>query len=135
MQALVVAAADHQAARELIDDDDFAVLDHIVDVLFHDTVGLDGLVDVVGQRHVLGSGQVLDLEVFLGLFDASGGQGAGLVLLVHNVIAVGLLVGLHLVFQLDHHALAQGADEAVHLRVQAGRASSMRMESTSSTMA
>ena len=121
MQALVVAAADHQAARELIDDDDLAVLDHIVDVLFHDTVGLDGLVDVVGQRHVLGSGQVLDLEVFLGLFDASGGQGASLVLFVHNVIAVGLLVGLHLVFQLDHHALAQGADETVHLRVQAGR--------------
>ena len=75
---------------------------------------------MVGQGHVLGGGQVLDLEVFLGLLDALGRQGAGLVLFVHDVIAIGLLIGLHLVFQLHHHALAQGADKAVHLGVQAG---------------
>ena len=120
MQALVVPAADHQAARELIDDDDFAVLHDVVNVPLHHAVGLDGLIDVVGEGHILSSGEVLDLEIFLRLLDALGGQGAGLVLLVHDVIAVGLLVSLQLVFQLDHDALAQGADEAVHLRVQAG---------------
>ena len=75
---------------------------------------------MVGQGHVLCGGQVLDLEVFLGLLDALCGQGAGLVLFVHDIIAVGLLIGLHLIFQLDHHAFVQGADEAVHLGVQAG---------------
>ena len=120
MQALVVAAADHQTAGELVHDDDLAVLHHIVDVLLHDTVGLDGLVDVVGQGHVLGGGQVLDVEVGLGLLDAAGRQGAGLVLFVHNVIAVGLLVGGDFIFQLHHHALAQSAGKAVHLGVQAG---------------
>ena len=121
VQALVVAAADHQAAGELVHDDDLAVLDHVVDVLFHDAVGLDGLLDVVDQGHVLGGGQVFDLEIVLGLFDAAGGQGGGLVLFVHHVIAVGLVVGLLLAFQLHHHALAQGADELVHLAVQGGR--------------
>ena len=32
VEALVVAAAQHQAAGEFVDDDDFAVLDHVVDV-------------------------------------------------------------------------------------------------------
>ena len=120
MQALVVSAADHQAARELIDDDDFAVLHDVVNVPLHHAVGLDGLIDVVGEGHILSGSEVLDLEIFLRLLDALGGQGAGLVLLVHDVIAVGLLVSLQLVFQLDHDALAQGADKAGHLCVQAG---------------
>jgi hypothetical protein len=55
VQAFVVAAADHQAAGELVHDDDLAVLDDVVDVPLHDAVGLDRLVDVVGDRHVLGS--------------------------------------------------------------------------------
>ena len=121
MQTLVVAAADHQASGELVHDDDLTVLDHIVDIPLHHAVGLDGLIDVVGKGHVLGGGKVLDLEVGFGLLDAAGGQGAGLVLFVHDVIAVGLLIGGDFVFQLHHHALAQGAHEAVHLGVQAGR--------------
>ena len=120
MQAFVVAAADHQTAGELVHDDDLTILDHIVDILLHHAVSLDGLIDVVGQGHILSSGQVLDLEVFLGLLDALGSQGAGLVLFIHDIIAVGPLIGLPLIFQLDHHTLVQGADEAVHLGVQAG---------------
>ena len=120
MQTLVVPAADHQTSGELVHDDDLTILDHIVDIPLHDTVSLDGLVDVVGQGHVLGGGQVLDVEVGLGLLDAAGRQGTGLVLFVHNVIAVGLLVGGDFIFQLHHHALAQSAGKAVHLGVQAG---------------
>ena len=41
MQALGVPAAEHQTAGELIDDDDLAVLDDVVDVALHDAVGLD----------------------------------------------------------------------------------------------
>ena len=39
MQALVVAAAEHQAAGELVHDDDLTVLDHIVHVPLHDAAG------------------------------------------------------------------------------------------------
>ena len=121
MEALVVTAADHQATGKLIDDEHFAVLHDVINVALHHTVGLDGLIDVVGEGHILCGSEVLDLEIFLGLLDALSRQGAGLVLFVHDVIAVSLLVGLHLVFQLDHDALAQSADEAVHLGIQAGR--------------
>ena len=117
MQTLVVAAADHQTAGELIHDDDLTILDHVIDIPLHDAIGLDGLINVMGEGHVLGGGKVLNLEVGFGLLDAAGGQGAGLVLLVNDVITVGLLIGGDFVFQLHHHALAQGAHEAVHLRV------------------
>ena len=43
MEALVIPAAVHQAACELIDDDDLAVLDHIVDIPLHNAPGLHGL--------------------------------------------------------------------------------------------
>ena len=41
MQTLGVAAAEHETAGELVDDDDLAVLDDVVDVALHDAVGLD----------------------------------------------------------------------------------------------
>ena len=40
---------------ELVHDDHLAVLDDVVDVLLHHAVGLDGLVDVVGQVEFSGS--------------------------------------------------------------------------------
>ena len=39
MQALVIAAAEHQAAGKLVHDDDLTVLDHIVHVPLHDAPG------------------------------------------------------------------------------------------------
>ena len=121
MQAFVVAAADHQTAGELVHDDDLTILDHVIDVPLHHAVSLDGLIDVMGKGHVLGGGKVLDLEVGFRFLDAAGSQGTGLVLFVHDVIAVGLLVGRDFILQLHHYALAQGAHKAVHLCVQAGR--------------
>ena len=38
MQALVVAAADHQTAGELVHDDDLTILDHVIDVPLHHAV-------------------------------------------------------------------------------------------------
>ena len=121
MQTLVVPAADHQTSGELVHDDDLTVLDHIVNVPLHHAVGLDSLINVVGKGHVLGGGKVLYLKIGFSLFDAGSGQGAGLVLFVHNVITIGLFVGGDLILQFHHHALVQGAHKAVHLRVQAGR--------------
>ena len=53
MQTLVVAAAEHQTAGELIDNDDLAVTDNIVHIALHDAARLDGLIDIVLERGVL----------------------------------------------------------------------------------
>ena len=67
MQTLAVAAAEHQSAGELVDDDDLTVLDDVVDIALHRAVSLDGLVDVVRDGGVFGIGEVLKAEVLLGL--------------------------------------------------------------------
>src|SRR5699024_9308578 len=113
VQTVVVAAAVHQTAGELVDDDDLAILDDVVGVTVHDAPGLDGLVDVVAQAHVVGVGKVVHLEPGFGLLDAALGQGSALALFVHDVVAVHLLLGLHLVFQLDDDALFQGLGKVV----------------------
>ena len=114
VQAVGVAAAEHQTAGELVDDDDLAVLDHVVDVLLHDTVGLDGLVDVVGEGAVGGIGQVVHMEELLRLGDAAGGEHSGLGLLVDDIVGIDVGVLFLLVVHLDHNLLFQAGDE--HLR-------------------
>src|SRR5262249_10451354 len=57
------AAAWHQASGELVDDDDFAVLHHVVDVAVEDDMGAKRLVQVVEHLHVFGV-----VEAGLGLF-------------------------------------------------------------------
>ncbi len=53
VQAVAPAAAGHQAAGELVDDDDLAVLDHVVDVELEERVRAQRLVDVVLRCGVL----------------------------------------------------------------------------------
>ena len=47
VQAVAPAPPRHQAAGELVDDDDLAVLHHVVDVAVEQRVGAQRLVDVV----------------------------------------------------------------------------------------
>ena len=120
VQAVGVAPAEHQTAGELVHDDNLAVLHHIVDVPLHHAVGLDGLVDMVGEGGVLRIGQVFDLEGLLGLLDAPGGEGGGARLFIDDIVGVDvdvlLLLGVHL-----GDALAlQAGDELVHDGVQLG---------------
>ena len=63
VQPLIVAAAQHQAAGELVHDDDLAVAHHIIHVPLHHAPRLDGLVDVMLQRHVRAVGQIFNIEV------------------------------------------------------------------------
>ena len=107
MQTIVEAAAVHQAAGVLVNDNDLAVLDDVVNIAVHDAARLDGAVDVVAQRHIVSVSQILDVEERLGLLDAGLGQRRGLALLVDDVIAVDLLLGFDLVVQLDDDALLQ----------------------------
>ena len=62
VQAVAPAPAGHQAAGELVDDDDPAVLDHVVDVELEQRVRAQRLVDVVEQRHVDGVVEAARLE-------------------------------------------------------------------------
>ena len=118
VQTVVVAAAIHQTAGELIDDDDLAVLHHIVDVPLHETSGADGLVDVVGEGGVLRVGEVLYIKCFLSLGDAAGGQGDGTGLFIDDVIGVNILVlfllvvhgGLDQAGQTGGKAVGQGVE-------------------------
>ena len=62
MQTLVIAPTVHQTTRKLVDDDDLAVLDDVVDVLFHQPTRLHRLIDVVRERGIFRIGMVLHAE-------------------------------------------------------------------------
>ena len=90
MQSVGIAAARHNTAGELVDDQNLAVLHHVVLVAEHQIVGAQGQDNVVLDLQVLRIRQVLDVEEILHLVHALLGQVYNLVLLIHNEVA-GLL--------------------------------------------
>ena len=119
VQTLVVPAAVHETAGELVHDDDLTVLDDVVDVPLHKAASLHGLVDVVREGGVLRVGQILHAEELLRLGNAAGGEGHGALLFVHDVVAVVVVVDLLLV-GLGEDLPAQGGHEVVGHFVQLG---------------
>ena len=105
MQTLGVAAANHQAAREFINDDDLIVLYHVIHVALHQEVGAQGAADVVVQ---LGIFRVVDVGDAERGFDALGAL-------------VGQADGLFLLFNLEVNVALERADDRVHSRVEVGR--------------
>ena len=63
VQAFRIAAARHHAAGELVDDDDLVVADDVVLVLLEQPVRLQGIVDVVDDGDVLDVVERLALEL------------------------------------------------------------------------
>ena len=120
MEALVIAAAVHQAAGEFIDDDDLTVLDDVVDVALHESAGLHGLIDVVVQRGVFHVGEVFYAEEFLGLGDALLREADGALLFVDDVVAVELILQF-LIVGGGEDLLFQAGDEIVGHLVELGR--------------
>src|SRR5450759_317102 len=86
VETLAPAAAGHLATGELVDDDDLAVLDNVVAVPLEQSVGLEGRLEVAGQRGV-GVVHVLDAEEPLHLGDAFLGRRHGLLFEVDEVVA------------------------------------------------
>ena len=119
MQALVVPAAVHETAGELVHDDDLTVLDDVVNVPLHKAAGLHGLIDVVREGSVLRIGQIFHAEELLRLGDAAGGEGHGALFFVHDVVAVVVVVDL-LLIGLGEDLLAQGGHEVIGHFVQLG---------------
>ena len=92
---------EHQAARELVDDDDahvvgFGMAHHgIAFVLVVEVVRLEGVIDQVRPFHVAGRVEALDAGQLLGHADAFVGQVAGVLLLLDlEVDALALVVVL-----------------------------------------
>ena len=120
MQTLGVAAAEHQTAGELVHDDDLAVLENVVHVPLHDAVGLDGLIDVVGDGAVFGVGEILQAEKVLCLGNAPSRQRGGLGLFVHDVVGVDVRGFLGLVVRFRHHIFLQAGGKLLGHVVQLG---------------
>ena len=90
VQALGVAASLEDAARELVDDEHLAVLDHVLDVLGVEGLGAQSLHQVVDQRAVGLLVEVVDVERLLDLGDALLGDGHRALLLVDLVVGARL---------------------------------------------
>ena len=111
-------AAGEDAARELVDDQDLAVADHVVDVPLVERVRAQGLLDAVEQVDVLQFVHVLDAEKLLGLGDAFLRQDGRARLLVDQVVAGGRLVAVLVLLlgalgQVRDHAVARVVDLGV----------------------
>ena len=87
VQSVGPAAAGHQAAGELVDDDDFAVFHHVLDVALVERVRFDRGVDVVLQVPVLRVGNVADAQQLLDFFPALVGDRDAAVLFVDHEVA------------------------------------------------
>ena len=74
----------------LVDDHHLAVLHHVVAIALEDRVGLERLVDVVQDLHVVGVVEVADSEALLDIVHAGIGELHAPSLLVDHVVDLGL---------------------------------------------
>ena len=88
MEPLVIAAAIHDTPGELINDKDFTILDHIVDISSHHAPRLKCLVDMVGQGGILDIGQVHHVKSPLSFFNTPCSQGGRLSLLIDDIVGI-----------------------------------------------
>ena len=109
VEAVGPAAAGHEAAGELVDDNDLAVLDYVLYVALVEGVGLDGDFDVVLHVPVFRVGDVADAEELFYLLEAFVGDGDGAGFFVDDVVT-----GPGLGFEgLDELALFELRDDGV----------------------
>ena len=120
VQTLVVPAAVHQSAGELVNNDNLPVLNDVVDIPFHNAPGLHGLVDMVRNGGIFRVGKVFNAEKFLRFFNTAGSEGYGTGLFVHDVVAIVIVVYFLVLGLGKDHLLHTGNQEVCHF-VQFGR--------------
>ena len=86
VEPVAVAAAEHEAARKFVDDDDFAVFDDIILIAVHHEAGPQGLNDQVVQIEVVVVEHILNAQHLFDLGDAAFRRRDGLLLFVHRVV-------------------------------------------------
>ena len=122
VQPVAPAPARHQAAGELVDDDDFgpfvAIPHHVFAVALVEHVRAQGLLHVVVAFDVGGVVQIGQAEQLFHLEHALFGERRGVVLLVDGVVAGGVFFARLPAF--DHFAAHQLGDDAVDLVILVG---------------
>ena len=91
VQTVRPAASRHQATRELINDNDFAVFHHVLDIAVIERVRLNRRLNVVLEVPIFGISNVADSQKLFNLFPAFIGDDRVAMLLVHDVITGHLL--------------------------------------------
>src|ERR1700676_629688 len=86
VQAVRPAATGHLASGKFIDDDNLAVLDHVIDIIFVQRVRAQRLVNVVHQLDVCGIGKIGEVKQAFALAEAFFGQCGLTVLFVNRVV-------------------------------------------------
>ena len=92
MQALAVAAAEHDTAGELVNDKYLAVFDNIVDIALHYAVGTQRLIDMMREGGVFDVGVIFKIKGTLCLLNTPCSEGRSSRLLVDNIVCVDILV-------------------------------------------
>ena len=118
MQTIAPPAPGHLASGELVDDDDFAILQHVVAVALVEHVRAQRLLDVVVDFDVHRVVHVAAVQQTFHLVDALFGQRNSAVLLVNGVVAGGVFFPRLLAF--DHLAAGELGDDAVDAVVLVG---------------
>ena len=119
VQTVIETTSQHLTSGKLVDDDNFAVLDDIVDILPHHAVCFQCLVDMVQQRHVFRIHQIVHSEVLFCFLDTTACDRRCLGLFVYDVIRI--LVDLFLVLLVVHfydRCRSQRLCELIHNAVQ-----------------
>jgi len=119
VKAVRPAAPGHQAPGKLVDDDDFTILDHVLNVLLIERVRFDSSLDVMLQGPVFWIGDVTDAEQLFYFFPTFIGDGDVAVLLVDNKI-LGVDLGLP-GLRIDFFALFELGNDAIDLVILVGR--------------
>ena len=120
MQTVRIPTSRHKASREGIDDNNSAVVDNIVLVKVHDTVGADSIVYIMCKLGILGFREVLDSEEALCLLCAARRKDNVMFFLVYDVVGVDVVV-LGLLVKLLYDEFLQSAGKPVRLPVHIGR--------------
>jgi hypothetical protein len=120
VQAVGPAPSRHHAAGELVDDDDLAVLDDVVDIALVERVRPEPLLHVVQDRDVLWIVEVVDVQQPLAGGDPLLRQRHRFRLLVDDEIALALLLDLRQLALDDRRCTLEPRDDAIDLVVELG---------------
>ena len=97
MQTFVVAAAQHKTARKLVNNDNLAVSDNVVNVAVHNSVCADCLIYVVQKCKIVGIHKVFNLEKRFCFLDTRACKCRSSCLFVNDIVALDVLAALFIV--------------------------------------
>ena len=117
MKSGVIPSAVHKSSGELINNNDLAVFNNVVNILFHNAVGFDRLIYMVQQGDVVGVHKVFHAEICLRSGNARLCKSGCLCLFVNDIVAAVDSVGILLGLQLNNNVLFKRLCKPVRLHI------------------